>query len=267
MRSRRGVESISESMPTMTWPFSRRSPNSALRPWGRMPMSAPSSRSARQSSTDRSIGWCSSQAASPVKLSRMTWQGTPATSAWTWPRNRGGSARPARWRRLPGEGAGDVDRGERHGPIEDVDAETPRLDPIANPHLGVRRAARGEGQDEPSLGLAQDHPVVHDVAALVEQQRVARAAGLDVGDMARVEPLQELDDVGARHDELAQGADVADRTRPPGPPSTRRPRRRSATAATSCRSDPSARRARDARRGAACAGRRRRRRRWPLRRA
>ena len=52
--------------------------------------------------------------------------------------------------------------------------------------------------------LAQDHPVVHDVAALVEQQRVARAAGLDVGDVARVEPLEQLDDVRPGDDQLAE---------------------------------------------------------------
>ena len=52
--------------------------------------------SARHSSTDRSTGWWSSNAASPVNESRMTWQGTPAMSARTWPRNRGGSARPSR---------------------------------------------------------------------------------------------------------------------------------------------------------------------------
>ena len=40
-----------------------------------MPMSAPRSRSARHSSTERSTGWWSSKAASPVNDRRMTWLG------------------------------------------------------------------------------------------------------------------------------------------------------------------------------------------------
>ena len=158
---------------------------------------------------------------------------------------------------LPGERPRDVDRGEGHRPVQDVDAEAPGLDPVADPHLGVGRAAGREGQDEPRLGLAQDHPVVHDVAALVEQQRVARAAGLDVRDVARVEPLQRLDDIRSGHDELAERATRRRARRPRGRPSTRRRRRRSATAATSRRTGPSGPRARGARRGAASVGRRR----------
>ena len=139
-----------------------------------------------------------------------------------------------------------------------MDAQAPRLDPVAHPHLGVGRAAGRERQHEPGLRLAQDHAVVHDVAALVEQQRVARAAGLDVRDVARVEPLEGLDDVRPGHDELAERADVADRDaladgpvlgdgvavvpRPPPAAEAVHPRAR----------------ARGARRGAACAGRRRR---------
>ena len=151
----------------------------------------------------------------------------------------------------------DVDRGKGHRLVEDVDAEAPRLDPVADPHLGVGRAAGREAQDEPRLAVAQDHPVVDDVAALVEQQRVPRPTDLDVRDVARVEPLEELDDVRAGHDELAERARRR-RARPPrGRPSTPRRGRRSATAATSRRTDPSARRGRDARRGAASAGRHR----------
>ena len=92
-----------------------------------------------------------------------------------------------------------------------VDAEAPVIDPVADPHLGVGRATARERQDEPVLGVAQDHPVVHEVAALVEEQGVARATGLDVRDVARVEPLEELDDVRPGHDELAERAHVADR--------------------------------------------------------
>ena len=111
----------------------------------------------------------------------------------------------------PGQRPGDVDRSERHRPVEDVDAEAPRVDPVADPHLGVGRAAGRERQHEARLRLAQDHPVVHDVAALVEQQRVARPAGLDVRDVAGVEPFEELDDVRPGDDQLAERADVADR--------------------------------------------------------
>ena len=52
--SRRGVVSSSVSIPTMTWPFSSRSPNSAWRPCGRMPRSAPSVQE-RAPQLDRSI--------------------------------------------------------------------------------------------------------------------------------------------------------------------------------------------------------------------
>ena len=72
-----------------------------------------------------------------------------------------------------GEGPRDVDRGEGHRPVQDVDAETPGIDPVADPHLGVRGAAGRERQHEPRLRVAQDHPVVHHVAPLVEQERVA----------------------------------------------------------------------------------------------
>ena len=123
---------------------------------------------------------------------------------------RVGQAEPAQ--QLRRERTGDVDRGEGHRPVHDVDAEAPRLDPVADPHLGVGRAAGRERQDEPaSPSVAQDHPVVHHVAALVEEQRVARAAGLDVGDVARVDPLERLDDVRPADDQLAERRDVADR--------------------------------------------------------
>jgi hypothetical protein len=99
---------------------------------------------------------------------------------------------------------GDVDCGERHGPVHHVDAEAPRLDPVAEPHLRIRGATGRERENEPRLGLAQDHPVVHHVATLVEQECVARASGLDVGDVAGIEPLQRLNGVRAGHDELAE---------------------------------------------------------------
>jgi 1-deoxy-D-xylulose-5-phosphate reductoisomerase len=41
------------------------------------------------------------------------------------------------------------------------------------------------------------------VAALVEEKRVARTADLDVRDVARVDPLERLDDVRPADDELA----------------------------------------------------------------
>ena len=108
------------------------------------------------------------------------------------------------------ERARDVDRGERHGPVHDVDTEAPCLDPVAQPHLGIGRAARREREREPGLCVAEDHPVVHHVAALVEEQRVARAAGLDVRHVAGVDPLQRLDDIRPADDELAEGRHVAD---------------------------------------------------------
>ena len=214
MPSRRGVVSSSVSIPMMTWPFSRRSANRAWRPCGRIPRSvAEGHHEPRHSSTDRSTGWCSSQAASPVNDSRITWQGTPATSACPWPRNRGGSARPARTEQLFGQRPGHVDRGEGHRPVHDVDPKPPLVDPVADPHLGVGGTAGRERQHEPVLGFAQDHPVVHDMAALVEEERVARATGLDVAHVARIEPLQEPDHIRPGDDQLAERADVPNRDR------------------------------------------------------
>ncbi len=109
------------------------------------------------------------------------------------------------------ERARDVDRAERHRAIHDVDAETPCLDPVADPHLGVGRATGREAQHEPRLRFAQDHAVVHDVAAFVEQERIPGATRLDVRDVAWVEALQRLDDVRAGHDELAERADITQR--------------------------------------------------------
>ena len=167
--------------------------------------------SARHSSTERSTGWCSSQAASPVNDRRMTWHGHAGHLGVDVAEEarRLRQAEPSQ--QLPGARARDVDRGEGHRPVHDVDAEAPRVDPVAQPHLGVGRAAARERQREPRLRLAQDHPVVHDVAALVEQQRVARAAGLDVRDVARIDALQGLDDVRSADDELAERRHVADR--------------------------------------------------------
>ena len=50
---------------------------------------------------------------------------------------------------LAGERAGHVDRAERQRAVEDVHVEIPRLDPVADPRLGERGAAGGEGQHEP----------------------------------------------------------------------------------------------------------------------
>jgi hypothetical protein len=127
------------------------------------------------------------------------------------------------------ERAGDVDGRQRHGPIENVDAQAPGLDPVADPHLGVGSATRRERQHEAGLRLAQDHAVVHDVATLVEQQRVARPPGLDVGHVAGIQPLQRLDHTRAGDDE--PGVLRRPAGRPDAPPSTR-PRRRVCHAAT-----------------------------------
>ena len=196
--SRRGVVSSSVSMPTMTWPFSSRSPNSAWSPCGRIPRSRAGVHQ-RPPQLDRPVDRV-------VQLERrLAGERQPHDVA----RHAGDvgvdvAEEPRRVRQaeaaeqLLGERPRDVDRGERHRPVDDVDAEAPRVDPVAEPHLGVRGAAGRERQREPGLRLAEDHPVVHDVAALVEQQRVARAAGLDVRDVARVDPLERLDDVRAR---------------------------------------------------------------------
>ena len=172
-------------------------------------------------------------------------------------RQRGGSASPSRRSSSPASGpvtliaASDIVRSMTW-------TRRPHVSIQSRSHISALAAPPDvKRQHEPGLGLAQDHPVVHDVAALVEQQRVARAAGLDVRDVARVDPLQRLDDVRPADDELAERAHVADRDALADGPVLARPRRRSATAATSRRSGPSGRRARGARRGAASAGRRR----------
>ena len=67
-----------------------------------------------------------------------------------------------------GAGPGDVDGAERHRAVEHMDPQPPRLDPVPYPHLGRRCSARGEGQGEAGVVVPADHPVVDDVAALVE---------------------------------------------------------------------------------------------------
>ena len=89
--------------------------------------------------------------------------------------------------------------------------EVPRLDPVAHPHLGERRTTGREGEHEPGVGLATHHAVVDEVAAFVEQQHVAAAAGTDVGDRGGVDAFERSDGVGAGHDHLAERADVTER--------------------------------------------------------
>ena len=209
--SRRGVVSSSVSMPTMTWPFSSRSPNSAWSPCG-PDAQVGAEVEERPPQLDRTVdrvvelegGLAGERQAHDVAGHARDVRPDVAEEA-----RRVGQA--GALEEAAGERSGDVDRGERHRPVEDVDAKAPDVDPVADPHLGVGRAAGRERQDEARLRVAQDHPVVHDVAALVEEQRVARSAGLDVRDVARVEALEQLDDVRPRDDQLAERRDVADR--------------------------------------------------------
>ena len=142
---------------------------------------------------------------------RMTWHGTPATSAWTWPRKRGGSASPARCSSVPASGpvtliaASDIVRSRTW-------TRRPQTSIQSRSHISALAAPPDVNDSTNRVSaLAQDHPVVHDVAALVEQQRVARPAGLDVRDVARVDPLEQLHDVRAGDDQLAERRHVADR--------------------------------------------------------
>ena len=110
---------------------------------------------------------------------------------------------------LPRAGAGDVDGGQRHGAVEEIDLHAPGVDPVAHPHLGIPRPTGGEGQDEAILRLATDHAVVDDVAALVEEQGVARPPDPDARHVGGIETLQEVEGPRAGDDELAERAHVA----------------------------------------------------------
>ena len=121
---------------------------------------------------------------------------------------RVGQAEPAE--QLGGAGPGHVDGAQRHRAVEHVDPQPPRLDPVPHPHLRRRRPARGEGQREAGVAVPADHPVVDEVAALVEHEGVARSARRDVVDVARVQALEGLDDVRAGHHQLPERGHVAD---------------------------------------------------------
>ena len=116
---------------------------------------------------------------------------------------------------LAGEWAGHVDRSERQRAIENVHIERPRLDPVADPCLGERCAARRERQHEAVVAVVRrftaHHAVVDQMAALVEQQHVAAAAGPDVVDGGRVDAFQRLDHIRPGHDHLAERRYVAER--------------------------------------------------------
>ena len=106
--------------------------------------------------------------------------------------------------------AGDVDRAERGGLVDDVHVVAPGVAPVDHQRLGLF-GARGRDREVEGLVVdAADRAVVVDHAALVEQQAVAQAARLEVADVVRVEPLEERDDVGPGDEELAERADVDD---------------------------------------------------------
>ena len=208
---RRGVVSSSVSIPMMTWPFSSRQPEQGLEPVRPDPeVGAEVQERAPQldRAIDRVVQLEGRLAGERQAHDVARDPGDVGVDVTEEPRRIGDAGAD---HQLASERPGDVDRGERHRPIEDVDAEAPHLDPVAQPHLGVRGATGRERQDEPCLALAQDHPVVHHVATLVQQERVARAPGLDVRDVARVEALEELDDVRPGDDQLAERRDVTDR--------------------------------------------------------
>src|SRR5207244_12118807 len=101
----------------------------------------------------------------------------------------------------------DRDGPERRRAIEDAHVHPPRLRPVAEPHRGCGRTGRAEGEKEPTRAVAAHQTVVHDVAPLVEDQRVSTEPRRQVVDRTWVEPFEELDDDGARDRDPSKGAD------------------------------------------------------------
>ena len=127
-------------------------------------------------------------------------------------------------RKFPGAGAreqprrpgsGDVDRRQRGGLVQDPDVAAESLGPVAQPQLEEAGPAGGRGHEEAVAGalfrLPAEHPVVEEIAALVQHEDVAAATGTDRRDSGGDDPFQERFGVrpGDRH--LAERTHVAER--------------------------------------------------------
>ena len=125
MPMRRGVVSSSVSMPTITWPFSSRRPNSARRPWGRRPSGRPAA-DELPPQLDGSISGVVelegglTREAQPHDVARHT--GDLGVDVLEEPWRFVEADEPEQ---LSGERAGDVDRGERHRAVEHVHVAAP----------------------------------------------------------------------------------------------------------------------------------------------
>jgi hypothetical protein len=107
-----------------------------------------------------------------------------------------------------GPWAGDEDRPEHRGLIDDVGPKVPEVGPVPQPCLHrVRASGRRRDEVTPSVEGAHE-PVVHDVAGLVEGQHVARTARPKVADATRIDAVDERGCIRPGNEELPERADV-----------------------------------------------------------
>ena len=185
--------------PTMMWPFSSRSRNSASIPCGAMSKSAPSNMSAFQSSTTSVCG--------VMKLVRQLAREAQAERPCRGPPR----PRPTRGRgtgeadltvafceQISRTRTGHVDGTERERLIEQPDVVSPMSRPshestsrpsTPRPDVNVRKNAS-------SCSLS-DHAVIHHVPTLVEHQDVPRPARSNRRDVRREDPLERGLGIGA----------------------------------------------------------------------
>jgi hypothetical protein len=84
---------------------------------------------------------------------------------------------------VPRVRAGDVDRAQLGGLVDQVHVQVEAVDPVAEPRLHPVCAARRRRQEVGAVAERGQEPVVHHVAGLVERQQVARPAGRDRADV------------------------------------------------------------------------------------
>ena len=113
---------------------------------------------------------------------------------------------------------GDVDRPQPLGLQQNPHVQPPAFSPITHPHFGVAGAAAGKGEGVLGVAVFANHAVVKNIAALIEEEDVARTAVLDRTHLRRIQPLQQFQRIRPRDNHLAQGANIHNRNRFPHRP-------------------------------------------------
>ncbi len=141
-------------MPTMTWPFSRRESEQRLQAvWADAEVAAGSHQRLPQlDGMDARVVQLETGLAGEREPQHVAWDaGYIGVDVLQEPRRL---VEPDATQQLRRQRPGDVDRAEGQGAVENVHVETPGFDPVTDPCLGERRAARREGEHEPIAAVA-----------------------------------------------------------------------------------------------------------------